>query len=144
VIVADTGAIVALIDRDDHHHEALREAFEARPDEWILPWAILPEVDHIVQARLGTEAARAFRRDVADGAFSVAWHDGADLRRAVELDEAYADLSLGLVDAVVMATAERLGARAIATLDVRDFGAVELAGRPALWPRDLQAPARST
>lgn len=49
----------------------------------------------------------------------------------------YADLDLGLVDACVMAVAERLGARAIATLDLRDFGSVELAGAPALWPRDL-------
>ena len=36
-----------------------------------------------------------------------------------------------------MAIAERLGARAIVTLDERDFGAVTLAGEPALWPRDL-------
>ena len=65
------------------------------------------------------------------------WNRGSDLQRAVELDEHYADLSLGLVDAVVMAMAERLDAQAIATLDLRDFASVELAGRPALWPRDL-------
>ncbi len=38
---------------------------------------------------------------------------------------------------VVMAVAERLEAQAIATLDLRDFASVELAGHPALWPRDL-------
>ena len=42
-----------------------------------------------------------------------------------------------MVDAAVMALAERLGAEAIATLDLRDFGLVELSGTPALWPRDL-------
>ena len=46
-------------------------------------------------------------------------------------------LRLGLVDAVVMAVAERLKAEAIATLDVRDFGAVTLKGAPKLYPRDL-------
>jgi predicted nucleic acid-binding protein len=56
--------------------------------------------------------------------------------RAVELDQTYSDLSLGVVDGVVMAMAEKLEARAIATLDVRDFGAVELKGRPEFWPRD--------
>jgi hypothetical protein len=35
-----------------------------------------------------------------------------------------------------MAIAERLGARATVTLDERDFGAVELAGDPEIWPRD--------
>ena len=36
-----------------------------------------------------------------------------------------------------MAVAERLEATAIATLDVRDFGAVKLKGEPKLYPRDL-------
>jgi predicted nucleic acid-binding protein len=136
VIVADTSAVVALLDRDDRHHQVLRSAFEAHLHEWILPWAILPEVDYIVHTRLGVEAARAFRQDVAEGAFAIGWSEDADLRRAVELDRTYSDLSLGLVDGVVMAMAEKLEARAIATLDVRDFGAVELKGRPELWPRD--------
>ena len=65
------------------------------------------------------------------------WNKGSDLQRAVELDEHYADLSLGLVDTVVMAIAERLEAKAIVTLDLRDFASIELAGRSALWPRDL-------
>jgi predicted nucleic acid-binding protein len=37
VIVADTGAVVALIDADDRHHASLRGAFEADPDAWVLP-----------------------------------------------------------------------------------------------------------
>lgn len=136
MIVADTSAVVALLDRDDRHHSVLRSAFETNPDEWILPWAILPEVDHIVHTRLGVGAARTFRQDVAEGAFMIGWSEDADLRRAVELDQTYSDLSFGLVDGVVMAMAEKLGAQAIATLDIRDFGAVELKGRPELWPRD--------
>lgn len=137
MIVADTGAVIALIDRDDRHHEALKDIFEADSGQWVLPWAILPEVDHIVSSRLGSEVAAAFRADLADGLFNVEWEGSRDLSRAVELDELYADLGLGLVDALVMATAERLEARAIATLDLRDFGPVELRGGPRLWPRDL-------
>ena len=137
MIVADTGAVVALIDRDDPHHEALRGLFESGPGDWVLPWAILPEVDYIVSSHLGHGATQAFRADLANGLFTVEWDGGADLERARELDELYSDLSLGLVDAVVMATSERLGARAIVTLDLRDFAAVELAGHPELWPRDL-------
>jgi len=129
--------VIALIDSDDQHHETLRKVFEAEPGLWVLPWAILPEVDYIVSSRLSTTAAQAFRADLADGLFNVEWNRGSDLQRAVELDEHYADLSLGLVDAVVMAIAERLDAQAIATLDLRDFASVELSGRPALWPRDL-------
>ena len=63
--------------------------------------------------------------------------DDADIQRAVELDTRYADLSLGLVDA---AAAERVSARAIATLDLRDFSSVELVGAPgALVARPVRA-----
>jgi predicted nucleic acid-binding protein len=137
VIVADTGAVVALIDADDLHHDVLRIAFEGDPDEWVLPWAILPEVDHIVSSRLGGATARAFREDLAEGAFVIEWGLDGDVVRAVELDARYSDLRLGLVDAVVMAVAERLEARAIATMDLRDFSMVQLSRALELWPRDL-------
>jgi predicted nucleic acid-binding protein len=42
--------------------------------------------------------------------------------------ERYADLPLGLVDASVIAVAERLGADAIATLDRRHFSVVRPRG----------------
>jgi predicted nucleic acid-binding protein len=44
---------------------------------------------------------------------------------------------LGLVDSVVIAIAERLRPDAIATLDLRHFGAVPISGNPKLFPRDL-------
>lgn len=137
MIVADTGAIIALIDADDRHHEVLSELFEKDPGAWILPWAILPEVDYLVTRYLGTAAADAFHTDVVEGAFAVEWpHDG-DLARAQEIRRQYAALDLGLVDSVVAAVAERVRAEAIATLDLRDFGAISLASQPRLFPRDL-------
>ena len=45
-------------------------------------------------------------------------------------------LRIGLVDTVVIATAERLNANAIATLDLRHFAAVSIKGNPRLLPRD--------
>ena len=137
MIVADTSAVLALLDRSARHHRALRRAFERHPEEWVLPWAILPELDYMAARMLGAEVADALREDLAEGRLAVEWGDPADLARALELDRSHAALALGLVDGVVMAIAERLGARAIVTLDERDFGAVTLAGQPALWPRDL-------
>ena len=78
-----------------------------------------------------------FRTDLDEGRFPIEWGAPHDLRRALELDRTYRDLRLGLVDGVVMAVAERLEARAIVTLDLRDFGAVTLKGQPEIWPRDL-------
>ena len=136
MIVADTGAIVALLDRSDRHHRALRALYAEDPDAWLLPWAILPEVDYLVITQLGTRVHRLWLSDLAAGAFSVHWGSDADVSAAIALAAKYASLKLGLVDAVVMAAAERLKAD-IATLDLRDFGAVTLAHGPRLLPRDL-------
>jgi len=141
-IVADTGAILALLDRGDLHHDSLRTLFDENPNAWILPWAILPEVDYLATKELGHAAATAFVDDVADGSFRVEWGHEADVARAREISHQYADLAVGLVDAVVMAIAERLSAGAIATLDLRHFGAVTLEGAPKLVPRDLPRKAR--
>lgn len=136
MIIADTGAIIALVDAADVHHDAIRALYEKSPDTWVLPWAILPEVDHLLHRHVGVDAQRAFLEDLAEGVFSVEWGDEADLARARELDDRYASLDLGLVDGVVIAVAERLRAEAIITLDLRDFGAVKIAGSPKLLPRD--------
>jgi predicted nucleic acid-binding protein len=141
VIVADTGAIVALVDADDRHHAALRRLFEKAPDGWVLPWAILPEVDYLLGAHVGARAEERFVGDLASGAWAVEWGDPGDLVRAEEIARRHRGLRLGLVDAVVMAVAERRRADAIATLDLRHFGAVTLRGRPELLPRDLDEKA---
>jgi hypothetical protein len=137
VIVADTGAVLALIDQDERHHASLRALFEKDPDAWVLPWAILPEVDYLLHAHLGAPVEAAFLADLADGRWAVAWGDETDLTRAHEIHRTHRALALGLVDGVVIATAERLGAAAVATLDLRHFGAVKIRGNPRLLPRDL-------
>lgn len=136
MIVADTGAILALLDNGDRHHAAVREIYEDRPDVWILPWAILPEVDYLVASELGASAQDAFMADLANGAFIVEYGKDADITRAHAISRKYRSLNLGLVDTVVIATAERLRADAIATLDLRHFAAVKIAGAPRLLPRD--------
>jgi predicted nucleic acid-binding protein len=136
VIVADTGAIIALIDADDRYHDQMVDLFEEDPASWILPWAILVEVDYLLARHVGVAAQRAFLRDVAEGSYTVEWLGEGDLDRAVALTDQYSALRLGLVDAIVMATAERLRARAIATLDLRDFATVSLRSTPKLYPRD--------
>ncbi len=119
MIVADTGAVIALVDADDRHHGVLQAAFSADPDRWLLPIEEL------------------FVEDLATGAWQIEWGARADLARAHEIVSRHRSLRLGLVDAIVIAVAERLEAEAIATLDIRDFGAVQIRGSPRLLPRDL-------
>lgn len=137
MIVADTGALLALLDAKDRHHRVLRQLFEEDPDAWVIPWAVLPEVDYLTLKHLGAQVELALLEDLAEGRYLIEWGEPGDLDRAQELARRHRTLELGLVDGVVIAVAERLKARAIATLDVRDFGAVAIRGSPRLLPRDL-------
>jgi len=136
VIVADTGALIALFDRSDRHHDAVRLLYEENPDAWVLPWAILPEVDYLTATHLGPRAQDLWLADLAAGSFSVEWGRPEDLTAAERICRRHRALRIGLVDAVVIAVAERLRADAIATLDLKHFGAVAIKGRPRLLPRD--------
>ena len=137
MIVADTGAMIALIDADDKHHRALRAVFEEAPDAWVLPWAVLPEVDYLLSTHVGTRAEEAFLADLSAGIYRVEWGREEDLERVHSLSTRYRGLELGFVDCAVIAVMERLSAGAIATLDLRHFAAVAIRGRPQLLPRDL-------
>ncbi len=134
MIVADTGAMLALIDKSDRHHATLLKLFDEHPTSWVLPWAILPEVDYLVGAHVSAKAQEAWLDDLASGAFQIEWGTEADLTRAREIARRHRALRLGLVDTVVMALAERLHAQSIATLDLRHFGSRG-------HPRDAAAPA---
>jgi uncharacterized protein len=138
VIIADTGAVIALVDRADRHHAAFRALFADTGDEWRLPWAILPEVDYLLATHVGWRAHDAFLADLAEGAYTVLWGTDEDLEEAERLIRRHRALRMGLVDAVVMASAVRTKASAIATLDLRHFAAVKLPGAPKLLPRDAR------
>ena len=125
-MIVDTGGIVALLNRNDAHHELVRKCHEQHGRDWVLPWAVLPEIDYLASSRLGASVAHAFAEDVRDGFFAVDAHVERDLPRACELLDRYSDLQLGLVDAVVMAQAERHRAHVILTTDARHFRAVRL------------------
>jgi predicted nucleic acid-binding protein len=136
VILADTGAILALLDSGDRHHQELRALYEADPDAWVLPWAILPEVDYLVATHIGAKAQALWMADIAMGGFAVEWGRDGDLAAAERICRRDKALRLGLVDAIVIALAERLHVEAVATLDLKHFGAVAIKGRPKLLPRD--------
>lgn len=91
-----------------------------------MPDTVLVEVDQLVRARLSVAAGRAFLRAVSAGEHSLVFLTPGLLRRAAAIDDQYADLDLGLVDASVMAIAERHGLPVL-TFDFAHFRAT----RPA-------------
>jgi uncharacterized protein len=126
--VADSGAIYGLYNHRDRHHNALRSAILHEPGAILISAAILSEIVYLLAAKLGNEAELDFIDDVLAGAFTLEPFAIADLRRARELLHQYRTLDIGLADAAVIATAERLGIRRILTVDERHFRALRASG----------------
>ncbi len=128
-IVIDTGPLISAIDRRDDAHEIAAPLIARLSRDAVVPTPVLVEVDHILSGRAGGSAARAFLEATARGEREIAYLTAGLVRRAVELDNRYADLSLGFVDTCVMAIAER-HELPILTFDFRDFRATESASGP--------------
>lgn len=123
--VFDTGPIVAALDRADRHHRACTELIANTPGVLLLPVPVIVEAAQLAHARLGVAAEAAFTESVArEQQFTIVSPTEHELARASVLMRQYADLRLGLVDACVIALAERRGAAQIATLDRRHFTVV--------------------
>jgi predicted nucleic acid-binding protein len=136
--VADTSAIFALFDSDSRDHQRVRKAFAAIQGPIYVPSVALAEIDHMLREWLGVDAELAFLASLRNGAFHLEEFTGADLLRCEELLATYRELDLGLVDAGVIATAERLNVHAVLSLDERDFRAVRSRIGPLrLLPADL-------
>jgi predicted nucleic acid-binding protein len=126
-LVLDTGPIVALLDAADPEHDRCVALVEAVHEDLVVPAPVLVEVDYWLAKLYGIETWRLFVEDLERGAYRLYHLDERDLARAAQLELAYASLDLGLVDAAVVVTCERLGETKVATLDRRHFAIV----RPA-------------
>lgn len=126
-LILDTGPIVALLDATDPAHVRCVEMVEGVGEDLAVPAPVLIEVDYWLRELYGPEPWLTFVEDIASGAYRLLALDENDLVRSSELEQTYADLDLGLVDAAVITACERLGETKVATLDRRDFSVV----RPA-------------
>jgi hypothetical protein len=88
------------------------------------PWSVVFEVAGLASHRLGARVVAGFAESVASGELSVVDVEVHDMARAAALVRDYADTRLGLVDATVVAVAERLGVRTVASFDWRHLGVV--------------------
>jgi hypothetical protein len=120
-IIADTGALIALIDDDDRHHSAVAGFVSSTRETIFVPSPVVPEVCYLLSENLGADVELEFVRSLATQEFFVEHFTVDDLKRAVEILEKYQDADFGMVDATVMAIAERMKIKTILTIDRRDL-----------------------
>ena len=131
MLIVDAGPLYAAAATRDRNHRRSIELLSSAPRPLVVPSLVVTEVAYLLGDRIGPYAEVAFARSLERGELLVEPVLDSDWRRIVELTEQYADLPLGIVDASVVASCERLGATTLATLDRRHFSVVR--------PRHCQA-----
>ncbi|HEX7289539.1 MAG TPA: PIN domain-containing protein [Conexibacter sp.] len=125
MLIVDAGPLYAAAATRDQHHRRCVELLSSSPGPLVVPALVVAEVAYLLADRIGPHAELAFARSIRAGELVVEPVIERDWTRIEELTEQYLDLPLGVVDASVMALAERHGVDTIATLDHRHFGTVK-------------------
>lgn len=122
--IVDTSALMALVRAREPQHASVVQAISTEPGLLVVPLTVVVEASQLIARRLGAAAEADWLSRLLSGRWVIEPSLVADLARAAELIAQYRDADLGLVDATIVAMAERLGVVRLYTLDRRDFGIV--------------------
>jgi uncharacterized protein len=124
MLLLDTSVLVAAANKADTHHQRCAELLRSAAGPLVVPMLTIAEAGYLIGSRLGPDAELGVARAIQAGELVPQPVHEADWPRITGLVERYLDLPLGVVDASVVALAERLGLREVATLDHRHFSTV--------------------
>ena len=125
--LADAGALIAWLDRDDPWHERCREAFEELRLPLSTSTAVLTELFHLVgDNKREVELAWKFVRSSAVTVLSISDRDLPDLEA---LMAKYHDHPMDFADATLVHLAQRESLLTVFTVDHDDFEIYRIGGR---------------
>jgi predicted nucleic acid-binding protein len=130
-LVLDTSVLLGAFDQADTDHRRCAKLIAETSERLVVPALVLSELDYWCHERLTNEVWLTFLEDVLKGAYGVEAPGQGELKRCCGLQRTYADLSVGIVDASVLALVERLDEPKLATLDHRHFAVMR--------PRHIEA-----
>ena len=130
--LADTGAIVALMNAADRWHEECVDAYRQLEFPLATTAAVLSETFHLIHRRTRPHARVAEKawQLVATDAITVVAIDDSDLPAIEALMTKYADRPMAFADATLVHVADRLSTNVIFTIDHSDFETYRVHGRP--------------
>ena len=114
-VLVDAGALIALLDRDDAHHERAVEALKQLRDPLVTVWPALAEAMHLLaDTPRGPDTLCDM---VFDGAVTMVDLQASDLSRVKALMQKYRDVPMDFADAALVCVAEREQLMTIFTFD---------------------------
>jgi len=126
-ILVDTGVLLAAANRRDRLHPTAVDWLDSVADTLAVTVPVIIETAWQIEANVTPAAEIELLTSIERGELDRVDLTDADWTRVRELVAGYDDLTLGTVDASIIAVAERLHVTTIATFNQRDFRVV----RPA-------------
>lgn len=120
-VLLDTGFVYAVINRTERQHEAATKVAREIREPMLLPTPVIVEVAFLLLRDIGPLAVAEFVGDLATTDMILVEPEGTDYERAAAVLRQYNDAHIDLVDALIVAIAERLNIDLILTLDQRHF-----------------------
>jgi predicted nucleic acid-binding protein len=118
-VLLDTGPMVAIVSRQDAHHERCVEELAGLRTPLLTCWPVVTEALWLV--RQEAAAVRGIFRGFADNLWALAPLGSEALPWLVAFLDRYQNLGAQLADACLVYLAEREGIDTVFTLDRRDF-----------------------
>jgi len=128
-ILVDTGPLVAILSRNDEHHETCVKALRQMPGPLLSCWPVITEAAWLL--RRSPSAVRQLLETI-DGSFlELLPLAGAEAGAIAAVMKRYDDIRPQLADAALVYLAERERIQTIFTLDQRDFSVYRIGRRRA-------------
>lgn len=120
-MLIDTSFLYSVYNVDDWQHARSLALIDNRHTPSLIPQVILPEVGFLFLRDGGHHAMLRFMEAFESSKAALVSITINDWQRATDIAKQYADAEFDIVDCCIMALAERLDIRQIATYDHRDF-----------------------
>jgi predicted nucleic acid-binding protein len=127
--IADTGPLVAFLDRAEQHHRWVAKRIEELDAPLLVCEPVLAEAMHLL--RRFSRAQDALFRLLENGALTIAIRIDEHISTLRELHQKYRDRPMSLADACIVRMAEIYEQHAVLTLD-SDFSVYRKHGRVPL------------
>jgi predicted nucleic acid-binding protein len=128
-ILADAGPMIALFDRDDRYHRAVKRFIRDGRYRFITTTAVLAEVTHMLDFNINVQLD--FLTWVMAKGLVLQEISQEDMPRIIALTTKYRDLPMDFADATLVIAAEKTGVRTIISID-SDFDVYRLPGKVAI------------
>lgn len=124
-VLVDTGPIVAILSRADHHHERCVEALRTLPGPLFSCWPVITEAAWLL--RKNSRAVQQLLRSLHTGFIEMLPLQSLEAKEIAGIMKKYTSLQPQLADAALVYLATRDGIDTILTLDRGDFSVYRLA-----------------